>query len=238
MRVQTAKEAGMAQVRKFMFDLSFDRPLVKPQPKNAVDEILEEAEPEPPPPPVYSEEELFQARDESYQRGREDGLREAEESRAFLESNAVRAISEQLSGLFAAEKRSAEANERAAIQVAQALLKKLAPSLARKEGLSDIEALMRECLMRLGKEQRVVVRVTEELADAVRSKVEGLVSESGFEGRVVVIGAAGMPTTDCKVEWADGGAERDFDRLLAEVDAVVERYLEPEGGHAQGDDAE
>ncbi|MDK9722124.1 MAG: FliH/SctL family protein [Rhodospirillales bacterium] len=236
MQAQTTKEAGMAQVRKFMFDLSFDKPLVKPQPKNQIEEAQEEAEPEPPP-PVYSEEELFQARDESYQRGREDGLREAEESRAFLESNALRAVSEQLAGLFAAEKRSSEANERAAIQVAQALLKKLAPSLAKREGLSDIEALMKECLMRLGKEPRVVVRVAEDLADAVRSKVEGLVSESGFEGRVVVIGGPGLAVTDCKVEWADGGAERDFERLLAEVDEVVERYLEPEGGDAQGHDA-
>lgn len=237
MRVQTTKEAGMAQVRKFMFDLSFDKPLVKPQPKNQIEEMQEEAEPEPPPPPVYSEEELFQAKDESYQRGREDGLREAEESRAFLESNALRAVSEQLAGLFAAEKRSSEANERAAIQVAQAMLKKLTPSLAKKEGLSDIEALMKECMMRLGKEPRVVVRVAEDLADAVRSKVEGLVSESGFEGRVVVIGGPGLAVTDCKVEWADGGAERDFERLLAEVDAVVDRYLEPEGGDAQGNDA-
>jgi flagellar assembly protein FliH len=235
MNAQSAKSAGIAQVRKFMFDVSFDKPVEKPKPKDETPEI-EEQEPEPPPPPVYSEEELFAAREESYQMGREDGLKESEESRVFIETNAVRAISEQLSGLFAAEKRSAEANMRAAIQVAQVMVKKLAPALAKREGLSDIEALMKECLMRLGKEQRVVVRVAEELADDVRGKVEGLVAESGFEGRVVVIGAAGIKPTDCKVEWADGGAERDFDRLLAEVNDVVERYLGPEGDDALTDD--
>lgn len=229
MAVQRTKEAGMAQVRKFMFDLSFDQAPVKKVPKAEIVDMEEELEPEPPPPPIFSEEEVIQAREESYQRGREDGLNEAEESRTFQETNAVRAISEQLAGLFAAQQRSAEANQRAAIHVAQALLKKLAPTLARKDGLSDIEGLMRECLMRLGKEPRVVVRVAEELAEAVRAKVEGLVTESGFEGRVVVIGAPGMAATDCKVEWADGGAERDFDRLLVEVDGVVERYLVPEG---------
>jgi flagellar assembly protein FliH len=237
MAAQSAKNAGMAQVRKFMFDVSFDKPVVKPQPKNEIEEEPEELEPEPEPPPLFSEEEMFAARDESYQKGREDGLREAEESRAFLESNAVRAISEQLAGLFAAEKRSAEAAMRSSIQVAQVMLKKLAPSLAKREGLSDIEGLMRECLMRLGKEPRVVVRVADDLADAVRAKVDGLVAESGFEGRVVVIGAPGLQPTDCKVEWADGGAERDFDRLLAEVDAVVERYLVPEGDEAPSEDA-
>ncbi|MBF0269073.1 MAG: flagellar assembly protein FliH [Alphaproteobacteria bacterium] len=228
----------MAQVRKFMFDLSFDKPVVKPQPKNVVEDVEEASEPEPPPPPVFTEEELYFAREESYQKGREDGLREAEESRAFLESNAERAISEQLAGLFAAEKRSAEANQRASIQVAQALLRKLAPGLAKREGLGDIEGLLRDCLMRLGKEPRVVVRVAEELTEGVRAKIDGLVTESGFEGRVVVIGAPGLASTDCKVEWADGGAERDFERLLAEVDAVVERYLAPEGDEAQTDDAE
>jgi len=235
MSAQKKKEAGMAQVRKFMFDRSFDQVPVKPAPKREEQE-LEEMEEPPPPPPVFSEEELLQAKEESYQQGREDGQKEAEESRAWTETNAQRAISEQLAGLFAAERRSAEANQRAAIQVAQALLKKLAPALARKEGLSDIEALMRECLMRLGKEPRVVVRVTEELAEAVRAKVDGLVIESGFEGRVVVIGAPGIEETDCKVEWADGGAERDLDRLMAEVDEVVERYLVPDGDDAASDD--
>lgn len=237
MNAGRAKEAGVAQVRKFMFDLSFDKPLVKPKPKEEVEAPPEDAEPEPPPPPVFSEEELEAAREESYQNGRDDGLREAEESRQFMETNAMRALAEQLSGLFAAEKRSAEVNQRAAIQVAQALLRKLAPSLAKREGLSDIEAMLRECLMRLGKEPRVVVKVADELAEAVRDKVDRLVVESGFEGRVVVVGAPGVALTDCKVEWADGGAERDYERMLAEVNDVVERYLGPEGEEpSEGDE--
>ncbi|MBF0354613.1 MAG: flagellar assembly protein FliH [Alphaproteobacteria bacterium] len=236
MSAERTKDAGVAQVRKFLFDLSFDQAPVKQAPKQEDTQYEEEPEPEAPPPPVFSEEELLQAKEESYAQGREDGLKEAEESRSWQESNALRAISEQLAGLFAAEKRSAEVNQRAAIQVAQAMLRKLAPSLARKEGLSDIESLMRECMMRLGKEPRVVVRVTEELAEAVRAKVDGLVIESGFEGRVVVIGTPGLDVTDCKVEWADGGAERDLTRLIEEVDAVVEKYLIPEGDDAVSED--
>lgn len=236
MNAQSAKQAGVAQVRKFMFDLSFDKPTAKQKAKEEDLPPPEEMEPEPEPPPVFSEEELISAREESFQAGREEGLRESEESRQFMETNAMRAVAEQLAGLFAAEKRSAEANQRASIQVAQALLKKLAPSLAKREGLNDIEAMLRECLMRLGKEPRVVVKVAEDLAEAVRDKVDRLVIESGFEGRVVVVGTPGVKFTDCKVEWADGGAERDFERMIAEVNEVVERYLGPEDNDAPTDE--
>ena len=117
------------------------------------------------------------------------------------------------------------------------LVRKLFPKLNEHFGLAEIEALIGDCLERLREEPRLVLRVDSNLLEPVREKVEALLPSTGFEGKLVYLGDDKMAASDVRLEWADGGAERDSQRQWEEIDAVIARALQsnapsPEQGSA------
>jgi flagellar assembly protein FliH len=62
-----------------------------------------------------------------------------------------------------------------------------------------------------------------------------MVNSAGFEGKVVVMAAPGLGAADCKVEWADGGAERDVERLMRDIEEVAERYIAQSSSRIAGE---
>jgi flagellar assembly protein FliH len=47
----------------------------------------------------------------------------------------------------------------------------------------------------------------------------------GFEGRLVVLAEPDIGFGDCRVEWADGGLNRDRARIEAAIAEAVTNYL-------------
>ncbi len=45
--------------------------------------------------------------------------------------------------------------------------------------------------------------------------------EKAYEGKVVILGDADLGPSDCRIEWADGGIERDVRALWEEIDHVL-----------------
>jgi flagellar assembly protein FliH len=60
----------------------------------------------------------------------------------------------------------------------------------------------------------------------VRPHLERMAEASGFTARLIVIGDPAMGAGDCRIEWGEGGAERDTNRLLEDVSRAVEMHLE------------
>ena len=55
---------------------------------------------------------------------------------------------------------------------------------------------------------------------------------SGFEGRLVVLGEPGIALGDCRIEWADGGVNRDTAAAEAAIGEAVARYVSARRGLA------
>ena len=71
-----------------------------------------------------------------------------------------------------------------------------------------------------------MIRVREGDLEALKAKVDPLVSEKGFEGRVVFLGEPDLAAGDCRIEWADGGIVRDRRAIEKQVDQAARRYFE------------
>lgn len=179
---------------------------------------------EPPPPaPTYTEDELATAREHAYEQGHQAGLQEAEMNSSRMAALAQAAVAAKLGEIG---KRHAEASDeiaRDAVRTAIAVMRKLLPDYLRRHAVDEIEALVSECVAHVLDEPRLTVRVAEPIADAMRERLERAVQQVGFEGRLLVTGDPRLPPGDCRVEWGDGGAERDGARLMAEIDAIIER---------------
>lgn len=218
----------MAPYRKYMFDMDFGRPA---QPKveaapPADESAVEDVEP-PPPPPSFTEEELVFARDAAFEEGRQAGMGEALEQSERMIATALTALSDQMQTVFQRQEEANDANARNAARVALAVLKKVLPATCEAYAFDEVTRVVEEVVVHILDEPRIIVKVAEPLVDAVHERLQAVCAAYGFEGRVVVQADVRLTPGDCRVEWTDGGAERDQARLMREVEATVERALAP-----------
>lgn len=112
-----------------------------------------------------------------------------------------------------------------AVAVAVAVGRKLAPALIEREPFAEIAALASDCLRQLVASPHIAVRVNDALYAATREKLDEIVRARGFEGRLVVLAEPHIGPGDCRIEWADGGIDRDSAAADAAIGEAVARYL-------------
>jgi flagellar assembly protein FliH len=119
-----------------------------------------------------------------------------------------------------------------AVEVAVAVARKLAPALIAREPFAEIAALASDCFRHLVAAPHIAVRVSEGLYDVTREKLENIVRARGFEGRLIVLAEADMAPGDCRIEWADGGINRDSAVAEAAISDAVASYVSARRGFA------
>jgi len=161
----------------------------------------------------------------AFARGLEQGRAEA---KAEAEQRTAAAI-ERIAGAMAILHRqlgAVEARlEAEAVEVAVEVAKKLAPELIRMEPFTEIAALATGCFRNLVRCPHVAVRVHESLLDIARVKLDEIMRRCGAETKLVILGEPDIAPGDCRIEWADGGIDRDSAAVAAAIDEAVARYV-------------
>ena len=217
----------MAELRKYAFDLDFTAGAQKrdaaPAPTAAPEAEPVAAAPEPA--QMFTEEELSMARDMAFEDGRRHGYIEGAEAAGIHSTSAIDAMSKGLDQLAALQ---AEANaqiQKDAVRLAMAVLRRALPATAAKYAFDEVTHMVEEVVSHVLDEPRIIVRVVEALVEPVRERMTEVALSHGFEGRVVVQADPRVELGDVRVEWTDGGAERDMGRLMADIEGIVERGL-------------
>jgi flagellar assembly protein FliH len=115
--------------------------------------------------------------------------------------------------------------ETEAVEVAVAVGEKLASELIAREPFAEISALAAQCFRQLVATPHVAVRVGPDIYDEARHKLEEIARVNGFEGRLTVLADADLIGGDCRIEWAEGGVDRDRAATSAAIEDVVARYV-------------
>ncbi len=215
----------MAAPARFLFDLDFSRPEPPPapveqaRPRIDLDQHLAEM--------VALEERV---RAEAFEEGRQEGFvagrTDAEARAAERLADEAAALADAARALLGALDADRLAIERAAVELALAAARRLAGTLVEREPLAEIRALLADCLGPLRKAPHLVVRLAATDADALKPHVDRIARETGFEGRIVILGEDEVRRGDCRIEWADGGILRDTSHLDGEIDAAIERWFQ------------
>ena len=209
-----------------MFDTQFDAP--PPAPEPVVEEIP--AEPPPPPPPTFSAAELEAARQQGYGQGRTEGLQqgrtEALTGQDKLLAQLLDSISFRLAEVMTEQAARFAQSQEAILQIALTIARKLLPATIQRQGLAEIEAAVLGVLGELMSEPRLVVRVHDSMLDTITIKLQREAEQRGYAGKLVFLADPDFGPSDCRVEWADGGLERDTSRLWGEIDKAVAHVLQ------------
>jgi flagellar assembly protein FliH len=119
-----------------------------------------------------------------------------------------------------------------AVDVAVAVARKLAPALLAREPFAEISALASECFHQLIAAPHIAVRVNDALYATAKEKLDDIVRVRSFEGRLVVLAEPDIAVGDCRIEWADGGINRDTAAAEAAIGAAVSGYVSARRGVA------
>jgi flagellar assembly protein FliH len=222
----------MPVVRRFEFDLSFDAPqhaarptLHEPEPLPEPEPEPEFVEPPPPPEPSFSQAEIEAA----YERGRLEGRQTGEfEAMARIErrlADTSERLCHALQDSRADQTRAVAAIERQAAELSLAALRKLFPALLRRAETQELEAMVTEAFDQALDEPRVVVRAAPTVIDALSPRLKELAERSGYEGKLSLIGDPRLAETDCRMEWSEGGVERDPAKALQAIETAIERGI-------------
>lgn len=205
----------MASKAKFLFDMPFDGTRPK----------VERSYAPKPPPPKFSAEDVEASRASAYAEGEQAGREAAYGEHQMRLEQALHAVAEQLAGIAAAQESANVAARVEAAELAVAIARKLAGRLIESQPFDQIEALVLRCLDDMRDEPRLVVRAAEPVIQYLDQKVDQLVSQSGFGGKIALVPDETMAVTDCRINWADGSAERRQTVLEKDVNEAVDRYI-------------
>lgn len=213
----------MEASHKFLFENCFD-------PSQPIEAEIEEEEIVPPP-PSFSEEEIALARAQGFAEGRTEGIAEMQTSIDTRLSELMETMIRQLAGLESVQAESLRSAEYRLLGLSSTIARKVVPAIARDAAHAAVEDLIRDCLPKLMDEPRVVIRVHATVMDQLRQKVDTLAAKSGFTGDIILLPEDDFSEMDCRIEWADGGAERSSSALWADIDRTLETYLNDAGGN-------
>jgi len=197
----------MTQAQKYQFDVEFDsngQILRSPTEINA-----------------FSHDEVEQIRAQAFEEGRESETARA----ANIASDALTQIAQSTMALTDELKTQALLNKKAAFDLALTAAGKIAGSALSALPTAEIEATLEDCLSELSDETQLVVAVPDNLQEIITGKIEAIAEQQNFAGRIKVTGAADLAPHDCKVEWGDGGVERQTQHIEDRIAEIVARRL-------------
>jgi flagellar assembly protein FliH len=174
---------------------------------------------------VEAERRRADAESQAHRLGFAAGLAQAQNEASQRAAAALGVIADGLARLDRALTGIETRLETEAVEVAVAVAAKLAPELIAREPFAEISALATECFHHLVSAPHVVVRIGAEIYETAKDKLEEIAGARGFEGRLVVLSDPDMAPGDCRIEWADGGINRDQAATLSAIDEVVARYV-------------
>jgi flagellar assembly protein FliH len=149
-------------------------------------------------------------------------LAEAEQRSALALERIAAALASVAQGLTAVEAKL----EIEAVDVAIAVAKKLSAALIEREPLAEISALAMDCFRHLVAAPHIVVRVNDAQHAGVGVRIEEMARSRGLASHLVVLAEPDIKIGDCRIEWADGGINRDRGVVEAAIDEAVARYVE------------
>lgn len=196
----------MADAKKFMFDANnFDR--TKP-------EVV-----------VYSEEQMQLMKNQTLAQGKAEGVKETKQQQEELIGQLLQKMLAHVEKLAKNEDRREVEKCIDAVKLTVQVVGKLLPGFAERYSVSEIERVIAQSIEARRDEPRIAVIVPAAHLETLKERVDALTAGKGYAGKIILIADDALAPTDCRVEWADGGAERLYERLFSQIESEFTKAI-------------
>ena len=182
--------------------------------------------------PVFSSDQMNAEKEKAREEGRRLGLEEGreaawQEAMVSLEkqnADILSSIDSSLKNIFAGLEKSAQTSIDAALDFAMAVCKKALPALCETNAVSEIRDLLEKNLHFLKDEPKISLRLNPFLADQIKPVLTDLVKKEAYSGKIAVIRDDALAVGDCRVEWKNGGLEKNVQDVLNHTEELIKLY--------------
>ena len=172
--------------------------------------------------PSYSKEELDaavkMAEEKAYEQGRAEAIGEEDKKRDLL----LEDISRQLTDIFAGLDKKATEVENSALQFAIELVRKILPTLEKERAEVEVKNFMAQNFANFAGQETLSFAFNPATVTLVADSIGKLAEQNDFEGKIAVHKDDTLGPSDCRIEWKNGGVERNVSETLYKVKELLD----------------
>jgi len=236
----------MHNTEKFMFDTNFDElePILPEAldtedingPADIENEEEQEAEPDNPASRVFDETDILAAREEGFQEGKKLGASEILSANEKDLNDTLTAITNNISVIQLEQKQVNQGISKNAVTLTLAIVRKFLPELIEQTSLDEINSVVRSVITRLTGGLEVIVKVNPSIMNDLSDKLNSQFDEDSGNKKLSVIAEETIKMGDCKIEWPNGSAERNLNKLMEEIDDIILQNTAPNSQSRKDDE--
>ena len=216
----------MALPEKFLFDIIFDEET----------QVREEKKKEPEGPPlVHTEQALLDAveqirretQETAFAEGRDAGIAEVRDATDTHATKALEAMAAALPALMDLRKSIVREAHKDATALALQIGAKLADAVLSQHPADQVTKMIADALAEIGGgvDQRILIRVNPDMVDELTPRMKDLRQRMAATGELTLTPDETLQGSACRIEWPEGGADRDPAQVAEEIEAAGHRYL-------------
>ncbi|OKL45549.1 FliH/SctL family protein [Pseudovibrio exalbescens] len=171
------------------------------------------------------QELLRQAEAQAYERGRTEAVASAQAQEAARQTEITQDISHGLVELSERVEQVLKQQEKSAVALCFLIARRLCAHLIAREPLTEVVALINECLKPLRRVPSLTIEVPEADAQHLEKVIGKIAEANGYNGQIHVSGKPGLMRGDCRIEWPEGGIIRDRRKTNEHIEGVLQAYF-------------
>lgn len=184
--------------------------------------VIPEQEPVVPIIQGYTEEEVAQKVAEAEARGYHRGQEEAQRAQEQSEDTLIKEIGAKLVTLSETKQSLEEKIKEDFRQMAEVLLLKFIPLIQKGMAEQLINKFISDNFHKFVKEPKLSFYFNPEMISKAQEIIGKIAHKTDFEGKITLHKDASIAVDDCRIEWANGGVERNSQRLQNQAKELLE----------------
>lgn len=189
----------------------------------------EEPEPEPEPQIIetgYSEEELAEAVKKAETEAYERGYNAAVDENAKRQNILLEDIKNQLMMIFAGLDNKKAELESSSLKFAVQAVRKILPTLEKERAEAEVKTFLADNFANFAMQESLSFAFNPDSVALVASSLGRLAEQNDFEGKIAVHKDKTLGPSDCRIEWKNGGVERNAAKMLDKIETLIEDNTE------------
>jgi flagellar assembly protein FliH len=204
--------------KPFMFDHSFDAGAARTEEEQKAA-------------PTYTEADMAAVQQEAYQKGLVEGRAAAAKDIHQMHVDVLHRMERLISRLADDVWKVYAQQKQTASDIAITIARKLLPDYTKKYGMQEMTAAIESSVAEMINEPRLVLRVSDSQFEYFSKEINAIAGKLGYGGKIIVLAEAELGEHDCRIEWADGGMERNINFTWSEIERQVSRHGAPVAAH-------
>lgn len=176
---------------------------------------------------TFTEAEVAEKIKAAEQAAYERGLKTARVGIENTISALLENINNRLMALLADSSRAEENAEQEIFALARAVVEKLVPSLTEENAADIVKKFIGENFNNFKNEAKLSFYIHPDIISYAQETIAKLANSYDFEGKIALHKDASIDKADCRIEWENGGVERNSAELGKKIEDLL--AVKPEG---------